>query len=298
MSVDKRLTEVFRSSQEIPFDDGSKFILFSDCHRGDNSWADDFAGNQNLFFFALQHYFDNGFTYIEIGDGDELYENKRFSIIREAHSNVFWLMREFYNKGRFIMIHGNHDMERSDPMVVAKTLNRYSDHGRAKGKEEPLFEGIRVHGGLVLKHDPTGGKIFLAHGHQGDGINDRRWKFGRFWVRYIWKPFQLFGFNDPTRPAKNYRRRSKLEEKIQAWVEKNHQPAIFGHTHRPYFASEGQPPYFNDGSCVHPRCITGIEIDRGNIQLIKWWLCPDKTGRLCVTREILEGPRKVASLFE
>jgi hypothetical protein len=69
MSVDKRLTEVFRSSQEIPFDDGSKFILFSDCHRSNNSWADDFANNQSLFFFALQHYFKDGFTYIELGDG-------------------------------------------------------------------------------------------------------------------------------------------------------------------------------------------------------------------------------------
>jgi len=28
------------------------------------------------FFFALEHYYAQGFTYIEIGDGDELYENK------------------------------------------------------------------------------------------------------------------------------------------------------------------------------------------------------------------------------
>jgi predicted phosphodiesterase len=206
-------------------------------------------------------------------------------------------MREFYNKGRFIMIHGNHDMERANSKVVAKTLNHYLGHGRSKGKEEPLFEDIRVHEGLVLKHDPTGGKIFLVHGHQGDGINDRFWKLGRFMVRCLWKPLQQSGINDPTRPAKNYKKRNKFELKIQTWVEKNRQPAVFGHTHRPCFASEGQPPYFNNGSCVHPRCITGIEIDRGNIQLIKWWLSTDKAGVLRVTREILEGPRKVASLF-
>ena len=80
-------------------------------------------------------------------------------------------------------------------------------------------------------------------------------------------------------------------------MEKNRQPAIFGHTHRPYFASEGQPPYFNDGSCVHPRCITGIEILKGNIQLIKWWISPDQTGRLCVKKDVLAGPRQVASLL-
>jgi hypothetical protein len=57
---------------------------------------------------------------------------------------------------------------------------------------------------------------------------------------------------------------------------------IAGHTHRPVFANlslterrlmetgigsrgvrgkaEADPIYFNTGSCVHPRCITGIEI--------------------------------------
>ena len=29
-------------------------------------------------------------------------------------------------------------------------------------------------------------------------------------------------------------------------------------------------PFFNDGSCVHPRSITGIEIENGEISLIKW----------------------------
>jgi hypothetical protein len=43
MSVASRLSEVLESSEEISFDNFSKFILFGDCHRGDNSWADDFA---------------------------------------------------------------------------------------------------------------------------------------------------------------------------------------------------------------------------------------------------------------
>ena len=78
MSTSNRLTEVFNSSKTVDFDDSSKFILFSDCHRGDNSWADDFAHNEKLFFHALSYYYNEGFTYIEIGDGDELWENKKF----------------------------------------------------------------------------------------------------------------------------------------------------------------------------------------------------------------------------
>ncbi len=295
MSVFSRLTEAFEAAAEIPFDDTSRFIFFSDCHRGDNSWADNFARNQSLFFFALEYYHRNGFTYFELGDGDELYENRRFSSIRRAHSHIFWLMREFYRAGRFHLVYGNHDHERSDPRVVAKTLFSYIDE--RTGRREPLFDGIQPTESLILKHSSTGGKIFLVHGYQGDFFNDRLWKLTRFLSRTFWRPFQLIGINDPTSPAKNNKKRDSLERQVADWIRARNQPTIFGHTHKPSFASAGEIPYFNDGSCVHPRCITGIEIDRGDIQLIKWWVRPDDQGRLCVTREVLAGPRRVISLF-
>ncbi|MBN1262191.1 MAG: serine/threonine protein phosphatase, partial [Anaerolineae bacterium] len=74
MSTSSRLSGVLASAPEIPFTDDDRFIFFSDCHRGDNSWADDSAHNQSLMFHALQHYYREGFTYIEVGDGDELWE--------------------------------------------------------------------------------------------------------------------------------------------------------------------------------------------------------------------------------
>ncbi|MGA2821551.1 MAG: metallophosphoesterase [Anaerolineales bacterium] len=295
ITVSTRLTEVFQSAQEIPFDDKSRLVFFSDCHRGDNSWTDRFAKNQSLFFYALERYFKEGFTYFELGDGDELYEDSHFSDIRYAHSHIFWRLREFYRAGRFHMIYGNHDKERADPKVVAQTLFTYIDD--RTGQKEPLFEGIRVHEGLVLKHSPTGGKIFLVHGYQGDMINDQFWKFDRFLIRTLWRPLELLGVDDPTSPAKNFRKRDALERKIEEWIKEKNQPTIFGHTHRPSFATEGEPPYFNDGSCVDPRCITGIEIDKGKIELIKWSVTTDEDGYLMVGKDILAGPRKVASLF-
>ncbi|MGA2112335.1 MAG: metallophosphoesterase [Anaerolineales bacterium] len=279
----------------MPFDDKSRLVFFSDCHRGDNSLTDNFAKNQSLFFHALGHYFEEGFTYFELGDGDELYENSQFSVIRYAHSPVFGRLREFYRAGRFHMIYGNHDHVRADPKVVAQTLFTYIED--RTGRKEPLFDGIRVHEGLVLKHLHTGGKIFLVHGNQGDTINDRFWKLGRFLVRTVWRPLQLHGVDDPTSPAKNFSKRDALELKIEEWIKENNQPTIFGHTHRPSFAAEGEPPYFNDGSCVDLRCITGIEIDKGKIELIKWSVTTDEDGYLMVVRDILAGPRKVASLF-
>lgn len=294
MSTSKRLTEVFASAKEIPFDDSSKFALFSDCHRGDNSWADDFAHNQSLFFHALNQYYKEGFTYIEVGDADELWENKRLADIRRAHSHVFWLMGKFYKEERLYLIQGNHDMERKAPRIVRETLHRY--HDDREEKYVPLFKDIKVHEGLVLKHVRTGNKIFLVHGHQGDLMNDRLWWLSRFFVRHFWRHLQLLGIRDPTSPAKNFKRRKKVERRIRKWVTDNNQMTICGHTHRSWFPKAGEEsPYFNTGSCVHPRCITGIEIQNGQIVLIKWWLKPNDAGMLRVAREVLEGPEDIES---
>ncbi len=295
MSTSRRLSEVFESAREIPFDDSSKCILFSDCHRGDNSWADDFAHNQNLFFHALNRYYNEGFTYIEIGDGDELWENRRFEDIRKAHSHIFWLMSEFHKENRLHLIWGNHDIERKDPKKVEETLYRYYDD--RKERYEPLFDGIEVHEGLVLRHTGTDNRIFLVHGHQGDLIDDRLWWLGRFFVRNLWKHLQLLGVNDPTSPAKNFEKRRKVEKEIIEWIKAKDQIVICGHTHRSMFPDEGEPPYFNTGSCVHPRCITGIEIQNEEIVLIKWWVKPKDDGALYVEREVLEGPKKLQSFL-
>ena len=77
----------------------------------------------------------------------------------------------------------------------------------------------------------------------------------------------------------------------------NKQMLICGHTHRSVFPIVGDALYFNDGSCVHPRCITGIEIRNGMIALVKWAIMtkPDRT--LFVGREILEGPVPLMDFF-
>lgn len=54
------------------------------------------------------------------------------------------------------------------------------------------------------------------------------------------------------------------------------------------------PCYFNDGCCVHKDGITGIEIDRGTIRLVKWELsdtrCGNEEGRVRVAHLI--GPER------
>lgn len=295
MSASERLTTVFSQAEELEFDDSSRFIIFSDCHRGDNSWADDFAPNQQLLFFALQHYFEEGFAYIEAGDGDELWENRSFAVIRNAHSHIFWLMQQFHLDHRLYMIYGNHDIVRQDPDVVRDTLYTYYDE--REDAQLPLLDGITVHEGLVLRHAVAGKRIFVVHGHQADPWTDRFWRVSRFMVRHVWRHLQLLGFRDPTSAAMNYRKRGIIEQRLIAWIAANHQMMIAGHTHRSVFPRLGEPLYFNTGSCVHPRCITGIEIADGAITLIKWSIRPDAAGILMVARDPLVGPVSLHALL-
>ena len=290
MLTEKRLTKVFDVAKEVPFDDSDKFILFSDCHRGDNSWADEFTHNHNLFLHALQHYFREGFTYIEVGDGDELCENARFEDIRQAHLDIFRQMQKFHQEKRLYLIWGNHDIERQDKKTVERTLHRcYNRHAK---KYESLFEGIKLYEGLILRHSRTNKKIFLVHGHQGDLFNDRLWgldlwRVNRHFHRYFWKYLQLFGVRNPTSPAKYFNRARKIDERLKKWAETKHQMLIAGHTHS-YFLVD--PPYFNIGSCVYPRCITGIEIKDGQIRLIEWGVkIQEKDDTLYAKKEVLFG---------
>ncbi|MCK0155773.1 serine/threonine protein phosphatase [Cellulophaga sp. F20128] len=293
MSSFSRLARAYKNAKVVPFDDTSKFILFSDCHRGDNSFADDFANNRNIYFHALKHYYNEGFSYFELGDGDELWENTSFEPIFTAHKNVYGLLRQFHLQNRLHMIWGNHDMVYKDPVYVQKNLSSYFEP--IDGEDKELLVGITYQEGIVLQHRETQQELFLTHGHQADWWNYTFWRLGRFLVRILWKPLQVWGIADPTSPAKNHKELIKVEKRIKKWILQNDQKiTIAGHTHRPRFPEPGAIPFFNDGSCVHPRSITGIEIENGSISLIKWQIATTEDGTLRVVRVLLEGPQKLA----
>ncbi|AXT18347.1 serine/threonine protein phosphatase [Flavobacteriaceae bacterium AU392] len=292
-----KLDRAYTNAKVVPFNDTDKFILFSDCHRGDNSFADDFANNRNIYLYALKHYLDEGFTYCELGDGDELWENLKFESIFYAHKDAYMLIKEFYTQQRLHMIWGNHDMVYRNPNYIKKHLSTYFD--TRTGKDIPLFKGITYHEALILKHSDTGQKLFLTHGHQADWWNYDFWKWSRAMVRILWKPLQIMGIADPTSPAKNYKEMIRIERRIKKWiVNNNNQLTIVGHTHRPRFPSPDELPFFNDGSCVHPRSITGIEVENGEISLIKWHIATEEDGTLQIDRVLLEGPQKLVDYIQ
>jgi len=292
MSTNSRLNSAYKNAKIVPFNDASKFILFSDCHRGDNSFADEFSNNRNIYYHAIKHYYNEGFTYCELGDGDELWENRSFETIFKAHKNIFEMLQKFHRQNRLHMMWGNHDMVYKDDSYVEKHLSSYYEPIDDKDKE--LFKGITYHEAVVLKHSENGQEVFLTHGHQGDWWNYTFWRIGRFLVRVLWKPLQVWGIADPTSPAKNNTELIKVEKRIKRWILQNDEKiTVVGHTHRPRFPEPGDIPFFNDGSCVHPRSITGIEIENGTISLIKWQIATKDDGTLQIVRILLEGPEKL-----
>lgn len=288
LSFEKRLDAVYQNAKVVPFDSHSKIIIMSDCHRGQGNAGDNFLANQTVCFGALEYYFQNGFTYIELGDGDELWENRKLKPIVEVHSDIFWMMSQFYKQERLYLLYGNHDIvKRNKNYMHQHCGSYYCDHSRC---DKPLLPEVSAREGLILKSTEHGRELFLLHGHQGDLLNDTLWPLARFLVRYVWRPLELIGFLDPTGAGRPGKAKERIEKRLSAYAKERQKLLVAGHTHRPVFSTPGEGYYFNDGSCVHPRCITGIEIKQNQIALVKWSVRSDDNRMLYVKREILEGP--------
>ncbi len=148
-----KLARAYKDAKIIDFDNDSKIIIFSDYHRGDTSFTDDFANNRNIYFHAIKHCYDNRFSYCELGDGNELWNNTAFESILNAHKNVYRLIKRFHKDNRLQMIWGNHGMVYHNPEYVKKNLSTYFD--AQTGKYVKLFKAIKYHESIVLKQCAT-----------------------------------------------------------------------------------------------------------------------------------------------
>jgi len=284
---------------------GMKLVCMSDMHRGDGSGSDDFAQNSLIYRCALEHYLENDFTYVELGDAEDLWENENFDQIYITHTSVYELPAKFHDpdpgKTRYLKVWGNHDLYWKDNEEVYRTL----------------FPGIEIHEGIVLA---TGERaILLIHGHQADPkCCGEAAAVSKFFVHHFWPDLQRCGIKDPTRAALNPGLCNEVDKHLHEWANQNDQGItviIAGHTHRAVFENlslserryleskvktdgikiKHQPDgsYFNTGSCVHPLCITGIEITFENgpsLRLVKWGQSTEGTA-LTIQRTVLEGPQ-------
>lgn len=256
MSYRKRLDRAFDHAPILPITPNTKYVFFSDCHRGAGTNNDNFLKNASSYFAALQYYYQYGFCYIEVGDGDELWENKCFHQIREIHSDVFAQLCQFHRCGRLFLLYGNHDMVKKCRPDLCTDL--------------PFYEGV------ILTSEAPLITLRVTHGHQADFFNSVLWRLSRFLVRHLWSPLEYFGMLDPTSAAKNNTKKGKIQKRFISYAEDRECLLLTGHTHKPTLGEE-HSLYYNCGSCVHPRCITCIELCGYTISLVKWHYCTAKS---------------------
>ncbi len=277
----QRLDDLLTSVDRLLFDDRSRFIFFSDCHRGDRGSTDDFAPNVDLFLHALTYYEQAGFTYVEVGDGDDLWKYPDFERVRLAYPEVFNRLHSLDRAGRLHLILGNHDMPNRLSGLTSK-------------------DGMRTREGLLLQHRRSRLGILVVHGHQVDLCNDSLSWISSWVVHHIWPHLQRIGFHTPRRAAAVIQRqngmqrwlssvvggrRNRVERRMLDWTHAREHAVICGHTHRPVSAAAGTPPYFNTGSCTIPGLITGVEIFEGALRLVAW-----KQGEQQAQRKIVVPP--------
>lgn len=288
MLTDRRLDQAYKNARRIPFHNDSKFIFFSDIHRGDDSVSDEFARNQTVLLHALDYYYNEGYSYIEVGDGDELWEYKEFRHIRQAHGDIFTVMKKFFEEGRLWMIYGNHNIQLRNKKYLKKNYYKYYDENQQK--ELDLFPGINILEALVLQKEDSGQEVFVVHGHQGDLLNDQLWRISAFWLRYFWRYLHVVGFRNPASPARNHEKRHKIEINYKKWIRSRKKILVCGHTHRPRFPKGRELPYFNTGSCIRTKCINGIELAGGKMYMVDWRMRTDPDGTLKMSRTVIHGP--------
>jgi UDP-2,3-diacylglucosamine pyrophosphatase LpxH len=97
----------------------------------------------------MSHYYEQGYIYIDLGDGDDIWKNKNYADIKTIYADIFELTDKFYADKRMYIICGNHDNVKTNKKWRA--ANSYNKD---------------VHDGFILNY--AGRQIFLLHGHQAD----------------------------------------------------------------------------------------------------------------------------------
>lgn len=207
----------------------ARYIIFSDQHKGARTGADDFQRCERAYNAALAYYYADRYTLVELGDVEELWEERPAPVL-EAYKHSLMLSARFHTAGRYLRIYGNHDDEWSFRDQVERYL------ADVYTKELVVYESARLR---VMDGDRELGLIWLIHGHQGTNDSDRFSWLARLPVRYIWRPIQrLFNISLNT-PAKDWVLREKHNIALYSWVAV--QPKLLliaGHTHRPVFLSK------------------------------------------------------------
>lgn len=303
----------------LPFTIGEeKFIIFSDQHKGAKNGADDFANAENNYLQALDYYNQNQFHFISLGDNEELWENTIAEVIPKNKITVekekLFLAREAFTK-----VFGNHDLYWDNDPFAGIRLNEM--FGKKIPVFEGVILQTSIDGKtleIFLTHGHQGdavsdgnwfSKWFIARVwaplqsylqiNPNTPAYDAQLKSVHNHMMYDWittrKNMVLITGHTHQPVFESLTHLERLYRKLGLAKASNEQTAIaqiesdilnlklYGIV-APDFTAY-QPTYFNSGCCCFDDGdITGIEIEKGMIRLVKW----ETKGKAISKRMVLE----------
>ncbi|MDH7463646.1 metallophosphoesterase [Chitinophagaceae bacterium 26-R-25] len=282
-----------------------KYIVLSDQHKGARDAADDFLACEKNYVAALDYYFKNNFTLVGLGDCEELWENKPIDVLRSYRDDLL-LELNFLKDDRFVKIFGNHDLEWS--FKVPQSLFLKKRYGKQLRIYEGLllnmeyknevFSIFMAHGHqgdqrsdgnafskwfvaaiwtpvqrfLEIKTNTLSDNFELVDKHN---IMMYEWSAEQknllFISGHTHKPVfasldHIERINVAIEQAKSSNN-AELVTKLEAELAKRQGEYAGKQSHK----TMAIPSYFNSGCCCFSDGdITGIEIENGEIRLVKW----------------------------
>jgi predicted phosphodiesterase len=215
---------------------------------------------ETAYLAALDHYFENKFQFISLGDAEELWENT-LNQVKKNNTLTFETEKRFILKDKFFKVFGNHDLYWDNSPIASQQLKAIY------GKKLRVFEGIIIEKDnkevhiqkkrtnnpfSIFKTKPDTDDetlpiascpltIFLTHGHQGDASSDGNW-FSKFFVANIWAPLQSYLRINFNTPAYDEDLKTAHNLIMYEWSAKYKSLVLItGHTHQPVFESLTHP---------------------------------------------------------
>lgn len=289
-----------------PFNEADgRFIIFSDQHKGGRNGADDFVLAERNYLAALEHYAAADFSLVCLGDCEELWENT-LGKVKDSYAQTFEAEKKFVARKKFIKVLGNHDLYwDNDPFawwqlkkIYGEEVKIYEGLVLAVPIDGRLFRIFCTHGhqGDAQSDGNWFSKFFVA----------RIWAPFQAYLRI--NP-NTAAYNNEKKTLHNeiMYEWSAQQKDLLLVTGHTHQPVFVSLTHIERLYREMQfarlhneparvaqleqeirkrekefaavsvdyltmkPCYFNSGCCCFiDGDITGIEIDNGNIRLVKW----------------------------
>jgi UDP-2,3-diacylglucosamine pyrophosphatase LpxH len=284
-----------------------KYIIFSDQHKGAGDKADEFKDSKETYIAALNHYLKENYSLILLGDVEELWE-QGFKEVERAYQDVLMLEGSF-PPGRYFRVWGNHDDRWMRERQVRNDLAKYMPTGAVyEAIRFELVDQRDDVGTMLLLHGHQGtldsdklqwlGRLVLPIYRQIQRLTG----FGKTTpakdaclseehdrVMYSWAAEQkklILVTGHTHRPV--WSSRTHLQKLQDELSQLKMQPES-DEQRRLIECKEGEirerelkyppcgdsiktfPAYMNSGCCkFQDGDITGIEIEDGEIRLIKW----------------------------